>query len=158
MKIKKLLDKPIPQCRIIFHSKRKYGEPLLSKPKQLKGIKQSFSVEWIAKKCTCPCYICGNDLYVKHRDFESLEIHNHSHEFRRRFVYNDSFGAVVLRGEAWIVLKDFVLDIENNVFIIHIFQNLAEQIVGDNSAAVLCEWERFFERVIKEYKNKGGVM
>jgi hypothetical protein len=55
---------------------------------------------------------------------------------------------VVLRGEAWILLKNFMLDIEN-IFEPTLFYNLAEQITG---MVGNCEWERFFERVIRETK------
>ena len=46
------------------YSYRFYGEPKLSKPKELKGIKQAFSVDYIPKKCKCQCFIKDNDLWV----------------------------------------------------------------------------------------------
>jgi hypothetical protein len=70
------------------------------------------------------------------------------YEFKRRFCYKDEFGCVVLRGEAWLVLENFIPDVET-IFEPFLFYNLAEQITGELGN---CEWERFFERVIKETK------
>lgn len=86
---------------------RYYGEPKLKKPKELKGIKEVFSVDYIPKKCKCKVYIVGDDLWIHHRDFFSQAIYDHNHEFRKRFVYNDTFGAIVLRNEAYIRITDF---------------------------------------------------
>ena len=86
-----------------MHSKRKYGEPKLNKPKELKNIKQLYSVEWIPKKCKCSCFVYNKDLYIQHRDFGSQEVYGYNYEFRQKFIYNDTFGCVVLRGEAWII-------------------------------------------------------
>lgn len=44
-------------------SYRQYGQPKLSKPKELKSIKQSFSGEYIPKKCNCPCF-CVGVIYI----------------------------------------------------------------------------------------------
>jgi hypothetical protein len=88
-------------------------------------------------------------LYIQHRDFNSIEIYNSNYEFKKKFIYNDTFGCVVLRGEAWIIVKDFLLDIKNNVFEVTLFQYLAEQIIGEIGC---CQWERFFEKIIRETK------
>lgn len=103
-----IFDKPKITTKLIIYSQRKYGEPKLQKPKELKNIKQSFSVDWIPKKCKCKCFITGKDLYILHRDFGSTEIYNSNYEFRKKFIYNDTFGCVVLRGEAWLKLKNFI--------------------------------------------------
>jgi hypothetical protein len=147
--IQSIFYKPQPQFQIIIHSQRQYGQPKLIKPKELKSIKQSFSVDWIPKKCKCSCFIHNNDLYIQHRDFNSIEVYNSDHEFKKKFIYNDNFGCVVLRGEAWILVKDFLLDIKNDIFEVTLFQHLAEQVTGEIGC---CEWERFFEKIIRETK------
>lgn len=151
--MKKLFEKHVMQTKVKIISKRKYGEPRLQKPKELKGIKQSFSVNW-NPKCKCQCYVKDNNLYIKHRDFGSIDIYGLTLEQKKKmininqkFIYNDNFGCVVLRGEAWILLEDFIIDIKNNVFPPKLFYNLAEQITGDIGN---CEWERFFEKVINK--------
>lgn len=144
-----LCYKQKPKTQITIYSKRRYGEPRLIKPKEINNIKQAFSIDWILKKCRCPCFIYNNDLYIKHRDFGSIDVYNSGHKFKSKFIYNDNFGCVVLRGEAWILLKDFILDIKNNVFEPTLFACLSEQITGEIGN---CEWERFFERVIQTAK------
>lgn len=148
--------KPAPQSKISIYSSRRYGEPRLPKPPELKGIKQAFSVDWIPKKCRCPCYIKEKDLWIKHRDFGSICLYGkdqeefaekHNIKFRNRFVYNDNFGCIVLRGEAWLLIKDLIIDIENEVFLPKIFRSLAEQLTGEIG---VCHWERFFDKVIRE--------
>ena len=56
-------------CEVVSY--RFYGQPKLAKPSELKGIKQSFSADYIPKKCSCPCFANGDDLWIKHRDFFS---------------------------------------------------------------------------------------
>jgi len=115
----------------------------------LKNIKQSFSIDWIHKKCKCSCFIHNDDLYIQHRDFNSIEIYNNDYEYRKKFIYNDTFGCVVLRGEAWILMKDLLLDIKNDVFEVTLFQHLAYKITNEIGN---CQWERFFEKIIREIK------
>ena len=143
------MHKPQSQSTIEIYSKRRYGEPKLPKPKELKGIKQSFTVDWIPKKCRCAGYVLDNDIYIKHRDFGSIALYGQEHEFRKRFIYKDEYGCVVLRGEAWLVIKNIKQDIDN-VFLPRIWVSLAEQITGELGN---CAWERFFEAVIKRYKD-----
>lgn len=137
---------PLPQSSVLICSVRNFGEPKLKKSKELHRVKQAFSVNWIYKKCKCACYVLGDDIYIKHRDFNSIEIYDHNHEFRKKFIYNDTFGSIVLRGEAWLVTKDVRKDLQNNVFIPRICWALAEQITGELGNG---DWERFFERVIQ---------
>lgn len=152
-----LWPKPEPISSITIHSSRQYGQPKLKKPKKLKGIKQAFSVNGTERGCKCQCFILSNDIYIKHRDFNSIPLYGLTIEDekkmgivrREKFAYQDNWGCVVLRGEAWIILKDVIIDINNDVFIVKMFQRLTEQITGEFGC---CEWERFFERVINRYK------
>ena len=54
-----------------MHSFRKYGQPKLDKPKELKGIKQALSVDYIPKKCKCQVFILDKDIWIKHGDYFS---------------------------------------------------------------------------------------
>lgn len=109
-------------CEIPIY--RFYGQPKMKKPSELKGVKQSFSVDWIPKQCTCQCFAKDNDLWIKHRDFFS-ELHKPSPEdngtplsyrtkkyfgydksYMDRFIYADCWGEIVLRNEAWIVFRN----------------------------------------------------
>ena len=56
-------------CEVVSY--RFYGQPKLAKPVELKGVKQSFSADWIPNKCKCQCVVKGDDLWIKHRDFFS---------------------------------------------------------------------------------------
>lgn len=50
---------------------RRFGEPKLTKPKELKGIKQLCSVDYIPKKNKSSLFLKDNDVYVKHTDYFS---------------------------------------------------------------------------------------
>lgn len=107
-----------------IYSFRKYGQPKLSKPKELKGIDQVFSIDYIPKHCKCQCFIKDNDLYIKHRDYFSESLRKPEDigtplEYRIKkyginskknsgFVYNDCWGDIVLRNEAWIVIENII--------------------------------------------------
>lgn len=89
-------------------SSRKWGEPPLKKPKELKGEKQAGTVPY-GHKCQCPVYVTKTHIYLKHRDWFSpcISIQKAKDagiidDWDKRFIYNDRFGGVVLRCEAWL--------------------------------------------------------
>ena len=106
------------------HTFRKYGEPKMKKPKELKIVDHKFSVDFIPGKCKCQCFVSGNDLWIKHRDFFSEEMKYEKEDFgtpleyrvnkylekekKSKFVYNDCWGSIVNRNEAWIVFKNIM--------------------------------------------------
>ena len=61
----------IQEPEYIIYSHRYYGEPKLTRPKELKGIKQIGSVDFIPKKCKVQIFIKDNDAYLKHTDYFS---------------------------------------------------------------------------------------
>ena len=90
-------------------SSRRYGEPKLEKPKELKGIKQSGGAMF-GPKCKCPVFVIESSMYVKHRDWFSRSIsipeavnRGIISKQKNKFIYNDNFGSVVLRNEAWLL-------------------------------------------------------
>lgn len=158
-------------CEI--YSYRLYGQPKLSKPKELSGVKQSFSVEFIPKKCKCQCFIKDDDLWIKHRDFFSRCHHpapedcgtpltyrlekyfNVDKSYLDKFIYPDSWGEIVLRNEAWIVFRNIkkTMNMYKNTSsstLKKAFLNAG--VIKENYITKLdMTWERFFENICKEY-------
>lgn len=163
--------RPKNQIKFSIYSFRKYGEPKLSKPKELKGIKQSFSINY-NKHCKCPVFIKDNDIWIKHKDYFSPSVNSKDNEDlgasldfltkkylnkdkKQKFIYGDSWGDIVLRQEAYICIKnllkhikeDFELDIINKIIKqqekIHKFKKYE---LEDTNMS------RFWEKVINKLK------
>lgn len=104
-------------------SARVYGQPRLEKPSELKGVPQSFSVA-LNPKCACPCFVHGDDLWIKCRDFFSPSWRPPANDIGKptsyylrkyfgvtkpeKFVYPDTWGEIVLRSEAWIRIHNLI--------------------------------------------------
>lgn len=160
-------------CEIVSY--RIYGQPKLQKPSELKGVKQAFSVDFIPKKCQCQCFVKGNDLWIKHRDFFSpihkpsdpkdygtpltyrLEKYfNTDKSYLDKFMYSDCWGGIVLRNEAWIVFRNVKQCFKRNksyqlkTTLEKSFLNTAllkkSGIYNLNS-----DWDRFMEQVCFEF-------
>ena len=106
-------------------SKRKYGEPKLSKPKEIKGLKAN-TIEFIPKKCKFQYFKNDSDLWILCRDFFSpifkppvedngmpldiiMKKYFNTEKHSKNFVYPDTWGAVVLRSEAWLCFKNYTI-------------------------------------------------
>lgn len=158
-------------CEVVSY--RFYGQPKLAKPAELKGVKQSFSADYIPKKCSCPCFVNGDDLWIKHRDFfsESFRppvedmgaplgyiLEKYFPDLKRHtkdFIYADAWGDVVLRNEAWIVFRNFGQVIRRDRHrpiqsLIKAFLK-ADVLIKFNINSLSNDWYRFFEDVIKKY-------
>lgn len=157
-------------------SYRQYGQPKLSKPKELKGIKQSFSGEYIPKKCNCPCFCVGDDLYIQHKDFFSRSFKPPDEDFDKpvaylakkyfdhkkseKFIYPDGWGSIILRDEAWIVFKNIKPVAERNnsnqLARIMVDMMINSDIIAKRNLSGYSEfilhWERFFEDIAKKYQ------
>lgn len=167
------LDEPYRYERLSY---RKYGQPKLSTPKELSKIKQVFSGEYIPKKCNCPCYIKGNDLFIKHKDFFSPEICNEedigtplNYRLKKygmatkneKFCYADNWGAIVARCEAWIVFRNIIPTIlredesQASRLLLELFENNDKmaQIELKNYISFENQWLRFFEDITKKVQN-----
>lgn len=93
-------------------SERRYGEPKLPTPKELKGIKKIGTVRFMGgtnKGAACPVYVTKTHIYLKHRDwfspcisFAKAKEAGILDNIRQKFVYDDNFGGVILRCEAWL--------------------------------------------------------
>lgn len=146
--------------KIEILSSREFGEPKLSKPKELKGIKQA-GTALFGPKCKCPFYLTPSHVYVKHRDFFSPSISFPDalrlgiiDNFNKKFVYNDNFGSVVLRSEAWLKIplhlfhnSPFLLPHFTLVFALEESLNLPPDYLGAS------DWPRFFQNLQNQILN-----
>lgn len=152
----------------IVYSHRYYGEPKLSKPKELKNVKAAGKAVYILKKCEPHVFIKDNDVYIKHTDYfssmwrppqgERLDMPT-SYYLKKyfdksrseRFVYADGWGSIILRNEAWILLKNILplIKTENNILVAREILSLQAKSDGYSPAGIedSCEWARFWESV-----------
>ncbi len=167
-KIYELITLQYPEY--IIYSHRYYGEPKLSKPNELKGIKSIGSATFIPNKCNPQIFIKDNDVYIKHTDYFSsswrppigertdMPLSYYLNKYfskkkKDKFVYPDCWGSIVLRNEAWILLKDIIpmIQTENEVFVAKKILQLQKSsdkyssIGSDNEY----EWIRFWENVCR---------
>ena len=167
-------EKTLNSLGIEIISKRIYGEPKLPKPKELKNIKQSFSADFIPKKCTCKCFVVGDNLYVQHRDYFSRNFEPQQQDLGmplgeilkkyfdvdknvKKFVYPDGWGEVVLRNECWLKITNLKQQFEEEVFFLDIRHRLVElwaNLHDMNWYDLDLVWERFFDNVLSEYERK----
>ncbi len=132
-----------PKSIVEFQIKdyRKYGQPKLKKPTELRGIKQEFSIHY-NPKCRCQVFYKGKDVWIKHRDYFSPSLcqpedygkslnelcEKYMGKTRpQKFVYADAWGDLVARSEAWIRLKNVLVDVENKVFPLDIVYRILRQ-------------------------------
>ena len=158
----------IPNIKFIQYSVRIYGQPELPKPKELKGVKRAFSVDYIYKKCRCPIFIKDNDVWVNHKDYFSstmraptsdlgaplsVLVHKYCNKTKNdKFVYADAWGSIVLRNEAWLCVENLRDCINRNCFELDILSEILRQ---QEKACNFDEYElecsdmsRFWENVI----------
>ena len=158
--------------KFILYSYRIYGQPKLNKPKELKGIKQVFSADYIPNKCRCPVYIEGNNVWIKHKDYFSPSLKLPMEDIGaplnvlmtkytnkkkgQKFIYNDEWGDVVLRNEAWIKLENVCYWLQEGVFVLDILNELLrqqERLHKWEPYELCCsDMERFLERVLLQIK------
>lgn len=155
------------------HYVRYYGEPKLKKPKELSGIKQEYSVDYIPKKCKCGVFIEGKNLWIRHKDYFSGSIKYEpvdagaplgvlakkylDKDKKNKFIYGDAWGEIVARNEAWICLEGFMLDVKSK----HPLDVLSDILRQHEKACNFNEYElectdmsRMYEKIIMKYWNK----
>ncbi len=157
-----------------LHFIRFYGEPKIKKPKELKNIKHAFSIDYIPQKCRCGVFIKGDDVWVKHGDYFSDTMKLPADELGKplgflvekycnttksnKFAYPDAWGSIVLRNEAWICLKNLMVDIKSDIFALKIINSICRQqevACGFNKYELCCTpMERFWEKVVYKLKDK----
>ena len=97
----------------------------IPKPKELKGIKHSFSDYYINKKSKYQVFVNGKDLWVSHNDYLSESVNCESgtplsYRLKKfyaqaffckdKFVYADTWGDIVIRRKAWIKIENVLTD------------------------------------------------
>lgn len=150
-------------------SERKFGQAKLHKPSELKGKKADFSVDF-GKKCKCQCFVCEEDIWINHHDFFSPSWRPPDDDIGKpttyylkkyfgitrsdKFIYPDSWGEIVLRSEAWIVVRNIVplLRITSAKHAKHValkeFCKLFPSVAYSHDQA----WPSFFEELTKKAK------
>lgn len=127
MSCEDFLNKYKPAIKFEEFSKRKYGQPKLSKPAPLKGVKQ-FGTTKYNHKCTCPVFVLNNDVWVKHNDYFSEMFRPPAEDIGKplshiakkyfnkstseKLLYANNWASVVLRNEAWLCLKNLAKQIQ----------------------------------------------
>ena len=137
--IKRIGDKPtITNIRYEIISERVYGQPKLSKPTELKGIKHLFSIPYL--KTTNQVFIKDDIVYIKLRDHFSpsvnlgqglpllakMKLMDIPTTRKEKFIYADSWGDVVLRSEAWISIQGLISQFKRGVFTLDILYTLID--------------------------------
>lgn len=160
------------------HSLRYYGQPKLRKPTELKGVKQTFSVDYIAGKCRCAVFVSGDDVWIKHGDYFSVSMTPPAEEMgmplgymakkyvgersTKSFIYPDAWGDIVLRNEAWLRLPGIMIDIragESHRRLVSTIVREQERAHGFGEYALdSSDMERFWERVISELIRTGNEL
>jgi len=157
-----------------IYSFRKYGQPKLKKPKELSGIEQEFSIDYIPQKCRCPVFIKEDNVWIKHRDYFSevykpimeelgKPLNYYAEKFLgkdrpKKFIYENAWGAVVLRNEAWIVIEGLMKEIKTRRFQLDIVREIREQqerLHGfEECELVSTDMERFWEKLVEVLKKR----
>ncbi len=160
-----------------IYSMRFYGQPKLSKPKELRGIKQAFSVDYVPGKCKCQVFVKGNDVWVKHRDYFSnpmpilaedlgtpLSYRAEKYLGKKifeKFAYADTWGSIILRNEAWLVIKNLYKQVRGRRFSLDILKDIRErqeQYHEFEFGDLMCtDMERMWEKVVNELKGVDEV-
>lgn len=159
--------------KYIIYSHRYYGEQKLSKPKELKSIKPIGKVTYIPKHCEPQIFVNNKDIYLKHTDYFSylwqppkgeridMPLSYYTEKYfnknkKEKFVYSDCWGSIVLRNEAWILLKNIIPLIETETSVLVARKILQMQIYDKYSSIDTsndCEWINFWENVCKLVKD-----
>lgn len=107
-----------------IYSQQQYRGTALKKPEEIKGVQRAFSVP-LHERCVCTCFLHHDDLWIKCRDFFSpiwhppendvgfptryyMEKYFHSSGPKSKFLYDDCYGSIILRVEAWLVVRNLL--------------------------------------------------
>lgn len=138
-------------------SKRSYGEPKLKKPNELKGIKPIFSITCGIRKNQI--FKKNNDIWIKDNDYFSIYLTQEEakrrglkFKVREKFIYQNNFAPVILRGEGWICIKNLLLYIDD----LDIKQRLCKEICNYYNWSIeeiIGDIERFYDELITKLRN-----
>lgn len=155
------------ELKLIEKSKRVYGEPKLSKPTALKGVKSNFSIAY-NEHCACPVFVLGDDIWLKHRDYFSSSFVPSDGEFgvpleaiankyfnidkKSKFIYPDAWGDIVLRNESWICIQNLLHHVRINPSRMNLLGKILKQqaeLLGFKESDLYgSDMERFYENLL----------
>lgn len=166
--------------KFVEYSMRFYGDDKLSMPKELKGIKQWGSVDYIPKKCKCKVYVENDNVWIKHRDYFSSPMKIMDEDIGAplsylckkyldknksdKFVYPDAWGQLICRNEAWIKIENLMLfvrrDEDNSVILSRILRSMEKKLKFRDNELENSDMSRMFEKLIKDLKkcNKENIL
>ena len=152
----KYIEKQDKSLKVIEYSKRRYGEPKLTKPPMLRGIMPVFSIMMIGRKNQI--YIQNNDVWIKANDYFSEDISQEEAiekgikvKIREKLCYKNNYVAVTLRGEGWICIQNLLLFLDDNDIYRRLNNKVCELYNWEYTDMPL-EWERFYEELINKLR------
>ena len=138
----------------------------VQKPQELKGIRKFASVPFDGKS-QCQLFLSGDDLYINHSDYFSQmwrppadDIGKPTSYYMKKyfgvlrpekFIYADSWGAIVIRNRAWLQITNFVQLVKhlNSTQVATTVWPMIRQFHHWATEEYNLEWERFLEAVAK---------
>ena len=127
---------------ITIISERRFNEPKLKKPKELKGVKPFMSYKW-GGVTTCQAFIQENNIWINHHDWCSIALYGLDVKYKSHFVYSDGFEAPVLKGDAWIKISEAM-----DGKIINVIRRITEECLINSNSRFCVDDERMFIDVI----------
>lgn len=149
---------------------RVYGQPRISKPKELKGIKPAFSQTLNKSGRKCRVYLCGNDIYVYFFDLfsrlmtfpdpedmalpTSALARKYPERFsfgrKEKFIYADSWGTIRERNEGYLRFADLLLRIADEDYLPRLVGQVADEFT------LLSKSDERFEEIHGSYCQRWG--
>lgn len=157
--------------KFLILSHRFCGQPKLRKPRDITGVAPAFSVDYIPKRARCQVFVKEADAYIKHVDYFSpslrdpyligtpLEVRAKKHlsvDRKKKFVYGDSWGDIVLRSEAWVKIEGLALASKTGFrprIVLEIIRQQSQAHGWDITELMCTDMERFWERVVQGIGN-----
>lgn len=149
----------------------------VKKPEVLKNVAKFASVSFEGM-CQCQLFLNGQDLYIKHGDYFSpeyrrpedcgtpllyrLDKYGIQHGKREKFIYADSWGAIVLRRAAWIKISNFTFLVRhlNKVEVATNVWSMLRSYHNWRDDEQNWDWIRFLENVAsttKKYLDRNNI-
>lgn len=144
------------------------------RPKELKGIQPIGSVRF--SKASCPVFVYSTDVYINHNDYfsPSMPIDPQDHGTplnyrsqkylgrleKKKFMYDDNWGDIVLRRRAWIKIQCMVPLVTQELSPPQAAKVIKAEMINYHqikTTGPLLEWERFYEEVARLVKEKLGI-
>lgn len=161
------LSNPKEFCLQFISSKPEYtilcvGRKV-SRPKELKGVQKFASIPFMSRRKS-QLFLNGSDLFMKHPDYFSPEyckpedrgtpLSYRAKKYgvpapKEKFIYEDNWGAIVLRREAWIKISNFCFLVRhlNNIQVSTAVWSLMCQYHSWPKNECNTEWSQFLEAV-----------